>query len=208
MLTLQDKFEDLKRTISIKMGELQLLKKQYEEIQDNLQSANQLIDMLLKVLVLLQKASEYSREQMKSTIENIVTNALQVVFQEDMKFLVELGTRAGSPTAEFKIVTPQGVKMDPLDSKGGGLVDVISTALRLAVLELYQPKIQGPIFLDEVGKHISAEYSENFAYFLKEYAASVGRQIILVTHNSTLAVAAAKNFRVLNKNGVSEVKEG
>jgi DNA repair ATPase RecN len=196
------KFENI---ISKKQGELELLDKQLGNQAGRLISIEKLLDNNQKVIILLQKASEYSREQMKKTIENIVTNALQVVFNNDMKFLVELGTRAGSPTAEFFVITSEGLKVSPLDAKGGGLVDVISAALRLAILELYQPKIDGPIIMDEVGKHISAEYAENFAYFLKEYGAQVKRQIILVTHNSALAVAGDKNFKVKINNGVSEV---
>ena len=165
------------------------------------------MDTYQKVIILLQKTSDYARSQMKQTIEYIVTNALQVVFNQELRFEVELGTRAGAPTAEFYVVDNLGLRYKPMDARGGGLVDVISTALRLSILELYQPKIQGPVILDEPGKMISAEYASNFAYFLKEYCQRIGRQVIMITHNSALAEIADKSIQVSIKNGVSEVKD-
>lgn len=189
------------------MGERDLLNKQLEELSQDLQSTTTSLDICQKTIVLLQKASEYARQQMKNTIESIVTNALNVVFANDTKFEIELGTRGGNPTAEFYVVTPEGLKCNPIDAKGGGLVDIISMGLRLAVLELYQPKIGGPIILDEPGKMVSAEYAEGMAYFLKEYGNRVGRQIIVITHNGVLAAVGDKSFNVNIKNGISEVKE-
>ena len=143
---------------------------------------------------------------MKNRIEGIVTQALQVCFGNEYSFVIEMDTRGGAPVANL-CVEQAGNKFNPIDSKGGGLVDIVTTALRLAVLELYEPKIDGPIFLDEVGKHVSSEYIEAFAYFLKEYSARVGRQIILVTHNETLSGIGDKTFRVIIENGVSKVRE-
>lgn len=187
-----------------KKGEKQLLMMQLEQITVEIRKADAAIESLQKVIVLFQKASEYARQQMKYTIDDITSNALQVVFGGDISFEMELGTRGGSPTAEFFVVE-DGLKLSPMDAKGGGLVDVISVALRLAILELYEPKIEGPVLLDEPGKMVSAEYVENFVYFLREYCHKTGRQFIVVTHNNQLAAAGDRTFRVRNEAGVSEV---
>ena len=198
--------ERIKTAVQKKAGERDLLKKQLEDFRTDLAGVEAKTDTYQKVIILLQKTSDYARSQMKQTIEYIVTNALQVVFAQDIRFEVELGTRAGAPTAEFFVVDETGLKYKPMDARGGGLVDVISTALRLSILELYQPKIEGPVILDEPGKMVSAEYANNFAYFLKEYCQRIGRQIIMITHNSALADIADKSIQVSIKNRVSEVK--
>jgi DNA repair ATPase RecN len=71
------------------------------------------------------------------------------------------------------------------------------------MLELARPKVKGPVVLDECGKHVSKEFSGNMAYFLKQYAAKTGRQVLLVTHNEELAGAGDKTYRV-SKNGLGE----
>lgn len=205
MFTNQD-IERIKSHIIKKSAERDLLEKQLEEQKSSLEVIASRMDTYQKVIILLQKTSDYARSQMKQTIEYIVTNALQVVFAQDIRFEVELGTRAGAPTAEFFVVDAAGLRYKPMDARGGGLVDVISTALRLSILELYQPKLEGPVILDEPGKMVSAEYAANFAYFLKEYCQRIGRQVIMITHNSALAEIADKSIQVSIKNGVSEVK--
>jgi len=195
----------LENQLTIKKAQQELLRKQLAEAECVLNVSTKDIEIAQKVVVVFQKASEYARQQMKHTIEEIVTNALQVVFGREMRFVVELGTRAGAPIAEFFVVEGD-LKCSPMDAKGGGLVDVISTAMRLAVLELYEPRIEGAVLLDEPGKMVSSMYAENFAYFLKEYCHKAKRQIIMVTHNLVLAEAGDKTFRVSLNNGVSEVE--
>ncbi|MFA5452924.1 MAG: hypothetical protein WC248_05085 [Candidatus Methanomethylophilaceae archaeon] len=190
--------------IDRRLGERAAVEKQLALAEEHEKQALADMELYQKVIILFQKTSEYARRQMKVTIETIVTNALQVVFGGDIFFEIALGTRAGTASAEFFVIE-DGLRASPIDAKGGGLVDVIATALRLAVLELYQPRIEGPILLDEPGKMVSAEYAENFAFFIKEYCHKVGRQIIMVTHNTALAAAGDRTFQVSIDNGVSEV---
>ena len=147
MVNKKVEYEKIKNHILKGAAEREQLKKQLNEQETNLADIESKLDTYQKVIILLQKTSDYARTQMKQTIEYIVTNALQVVFAQDIRFEVELGTRAGAPTAEFFIVDETGLKYKPMDARGGGLVDVISTALRLSILELYQPKIDGPAIL-------------------------------------------------------------
>jgi hypothetical protein len=148
--------DEIKRVVAAKASERNLYRLQLAEHETDLEAITVKMDTYQKVMILLQKTSDYARSQMKTTIEYIVTNALQVVFGQEIRFEVELGTRAGAPTAEFYVVDEAGLRYKPMDARGGGLVDVICTALRLSVLELYQPKIDGPLILDEAGKHVSA----------------------------------------------------
>jgi len=196
--------QSLINQVERKKGERRLLEMQLQQTDKDIQKADKEIEILQQVIVIFQKSSEYARERMKYTIDEIATNALRVVFGGDISFEMELGTRAGAPTADFFVVE-DGLKLSPMDAKGGGLVDVISVALRLAILELYEPKIEGPVLLDEPGKMVSAEFVENFVFFLKEYCHKTGRQFLVVTHNTALAAAGDRTFRVSNTAGVSEV---
>lgn len=158
------------------------------------------------VQILLNKTSKYARDKAKSRLEEIVSEALNVVFGGNYRFMISVEMRANRPEVDYFIddgTTTTQLKKPDYDN-GGGIVDVISLALRLGVAEL--EKADGPLLMDEVGKHVSQEYAEHVAYFLKEYANTFNRQIILITHNKALAEAGDLNLEVSKKNGISEVK--
>lgn len=157
------------------------------------------------VQILLQKTSDYARQKAKQRIEEIATQALTVVFGKSYKFTINLDVKANQPIAEYYLEN-EGVitQLKPPDyDNGGGIVDVISLALKLAVAEL--SSVQGPLFLDEVGKHVSQEYAPNVAYFLKEYSEKFGRQIVLITHSAHLAEIGDVSIGVTETNGSSKV---
>jgi len=200
---------ELKSRYNQAQGQLGLLKEQQTEKQRALTSAQKNIETWQQVQVLFGKVSEFARQQLKLKIEQTVTAALQAVFErDDISFSVEMKTVGGQPAAEWAVVSQYGdvsVSGDPQDSRGGGVSDIVSLALRLALLELARPKPLGPVLLDEVGKHVSAGYAPNVAAFLKQYAEKTGRQIILITHDPNLAEVADVSYRVSQEDGVSEV---
>ena len=168
--------------------------------------ATRTLELNEKVQRLLQLTSEFARQQAKSRIEEIVTSALTVVFGKDYKFRLSLEVRSNRPEVDYWLES-EGIvtQLKPPDyDRGGGVADVVSLALRLAVTELSE--VRGPVFLDEVGKHVSAEYAPNVAYFLKEYSEKFGRQMILITHNEALAEIGEVSLAVSQTNGKSVVK--
>ena len=203
-------------------GQRDLLISQRREKEEELAAARQDIELWRDVQILLSKASEFARQQLKTRIEQTVTAALAAIFNDStMKFEIEMSTIGGKPAADWRVVScykipakagkddiklsAYTVTASPEDAKGGGVTDVVSLALRLALLELSRPRPEGPVLFDEPGKMISKEYLPNVAEFLKSYAAKTGRQILMVTHHEALADVADKGFNVSQVNGVSEV---
>lgn len=176
-----------------------------------LERAKQDIATWEQVQMLFTLTSEYAREQLKARIEETVTAALQAVFtDESLEFKIDIRELSGKPAAEWQVISHYSdvsVAANPEDARGGGITDVVSLALRLAMMELTRPKPQGPVILDEPGKMISREYLPNVAYFLKQYAERSGRQIILITHAEPLAEIADVTYRVSQRDGVSEVRQ-
>lgn len=191
-------------------GQLALLRSQRDQKDEALTQVKANTELWRNVSALLTKVSDYARRQLVERIEETVTAALQTVLEDDgYQFRVEIRELAGKPSAEWRIVSPyaDGVELctGVEDAHGGGLSDIVSLALRLALLELSRPRPEGPIILDEVGKHVSACYRENLAFFLKTYAERTKRQIILVTHAEELAACGDVTYRVTQTDGVSEV---
>lgn len=219
---LESELSALRTRYSQAQGQRELLQQQRDEKEQQLTQAQADIDLWRQVQVLLGKASEFARQQLKTRIEQTVTAALAAIFNDStMRFEIEMKDIGGKPAADWRVVScyeipakagNEDVKISaytvvasPEDAKGGGVTDVVSLALRLALLELSRPRVEGPVLLDEPGKMISKEYLPNVAEFLKQYAAKTGRQIILVTHHEALADVADVGYVVKQDNGVSEV---
>ncbi len=202
---------DLRSRYQQAAGQLSLLEKQRDEKMDALGRARADIETWQQVQILFGKASEFAREQLRQKLEETVTAALQAIFCNDrIRFEVEMKTVNGQPSASWQIISDFGdmpITASPEDAHGGGIVDVVSLALRLALLELARPKIEGPVIFDEPAKMVSAEYLPNLAAFLKQYAKATNRQILMVTHAESLAEVADVSYKVTQADGTSRVEE-
>ncbi|CAK7043889.1 ATPase [Tissierella carlieri] len=197
-----------KEYLARESGKRDKIKEQLEVQKDALQNIEYELDLLSKVNILFQKTSEFAREQAKSQIESLVTKCLQFIFESDIEFLIEIEEQRGKSNAEFYVINKIEdilVKTKPELSRGGGVVDIVSLALRIAFLQIHKPKIQGPLILDEPAKHVSDEFIFNVADFLKQTSELFNRQIIMVTHNHHLAAIGSNAYRVDIKGSESTV---
>jgi DNA repair exonuclease SbcCD ATPase subunit len=179
------------------------------EAQSRLAETERQRELFDRVKVLLQESAEHARMQAKVQLEGLVTNALQYVFGPLFRFEIELSDHGGKPVAEFFVVTDwEGtpVKTKPQEARGGGIVDITSLALRVAMIETFRPRPEGPLILDEPGKHVSAEYVVPMLEFLQSVSGMFGRQVILVTHNNHLTEGADQAFEVALASGETRVR--
>lgn len=192
-------------------GKIEILNNQLEKIDKSLEEKERYSEVLSQVSLLFQKTSEFAREQSKRQIEDTVTKCLQFIFETDIEFLIELSEARSVPIAEFFVQSNYSegysIKTKPEIARGGGVVDIISLALRIAFLQQNQPSLSGPLILDEPGKHVSNDYIFNLGEFLKQSSNVFNRQIIMVTHNPHLSQISDKSFFVKNKSGISEVSQ-
>ena len=204
------RFDDFSKEVSRREGIRDSIKETIEKKKGEIKEVEEEEKKLNGVVFLLQKAADFSRNQATHQIEDIVTQSIAYIMQNSSKFIVDLSEKRGLPIAEFFVESDYGdykVKTKPELSRGGGVVDIVSLALRIAFLENHRPKMDGPLFLDEPGKHISDDYIFNMGEFLKECSRLFSRQIIMVTHNDYLTNICDKAFRVDIRNGTSEVME-
>lgn len=196
---LYSKIKILRDIYSSEKGKKQTIEEELKLKIKKLNKISDQLDVLEKTNILLQKTSEYAREQAKKQIEGLVTNCLQYIFDSNIKFSIEIQESYGKPNAEFYVITKgkeETIKTRPQDSRGGGVIDIISLALRIAFLQIHKPVVYGPLILDEPAKHVSEDYIYNVAEFLKQVSEMFNRQIIMVTHNTHLSSIADNAYRV------------
>jgi len=178
-------YQDKLNNYNIAVGQKKALEQQLSESQIKISEINNKVELYKKCTMFLQYCFDLIRDKVKYNIELLVTQALSEIMEEDYKFKINFQISRNMLEADFLIVNKIGneeIEFDPAEDKGGGICDIVSLALRIILLELYYPRIEGPIIFDEVGKHISEEYKDNVGKFLSTVSKKIGRQIIFVTH--------------------------
>lgn len=196
--------EQQEKDLLIKENTKNNIENEISSLKSELLRTKDYIELKRETEEFLRKMSKTLREETIKRLEEIITNALQHVLQEDISFKIDMPT--DKPEAYFSVINNYDgvvVQNEPEDSRGGGIIDTISVALRLALAELFQ--IKGPLILDEPAKQLSEEYIDNFASFLRLISSEFNRQIIMITHNTTLSECGDIVYNVDKKNGISIV---
>ncbi|HZK42722.1 MAG TPA: hypothetical protein VFC73_00335 [Syntrophomonadaceae bacterium] len=193
----------------LRKGQLDNINKSLLDKIERKKEIDEKIYLYRQVNRIYQLAADYARTKSKRTMESLVTNALGIVFPGDLEFNIDTEEKGEKTEAYFTVSSTYGgehvVKTEPQESRGGGIVDIVSLALRVALLETSRPSSSGPLILDEPAKHVSQEYSQSIADFLYLVVNTFERQVIIVTHNSYLANSADKGFEVKIESGITNI---
>jgi DNA repair exonuclease SbcCD ATPase subunit len=166
--------------------EYSLVSKQVKEERKSLQEAKTYLDEVTQAQKLTQSVAEYVQEQAHKQISRIVTKCLQTIFgDEAYEFRINFSQKRSKTEAELVLVR-DSQEVDPTEASGGGVVDLVSFALRLACLVLSTPKKRKLLVLDEPMKHLSSEYRPAVKEMLEGLSKELGIQIIMVTHSTEL----------------------
>jgi len=195
MELIDEKIKALRDSINVRRGEKRQIDNRIDTLTTEKEKTESEQLIAKESIILLETAGKGAREFITTKFNEIVSFALQSVFGEDYRFETTLEIKRNSIWAEFKVFSSgYDEPADPLASRGGGVVDIVSLALRIVILELYTPRIDGPIILDEPTKQLSKEYSNQAAQLLQAISERTGRQIIIVTHDAILAKESKVRF--------------
>jgi DNA repair exonuclease SbcCD ATPase subunit len=132
---------------------------------------------------IVQRISMECQEACQKRIGYVVTRCLQAVFGDQaLSFLLVFEQKRGQTEVRGVLVDAEGHELDPLQSCGGGILDVAAFGLRLACLMLQRPQPARVLILDEPFRFVSSHYRSNVRALLSELSQEMGVQIIVVTH--------------------------
>lgn len=110
----------------------------------------------------------------------MVSRALQSVFDDPYQFEIVFERKRNRTEAALLFKDGEN-ELDPMNSVGGGVIDVASFALRLACLVLSNAR---PILiLDEPFRFVSVDLRPRVATMVQEMAEQLEVQFIIVTHD-------------------------
>jgi DNA repair ATPase RecN len=202
--TVTEKLQALRGAVSAADGQLELLGQQRDAALSRGAEAAVRAELTEQARMLLETYSEEEQEALRRRVDALVGRGLSLIFGEGYGFRTEVGQSRGQAAMSFKIITPEGER-DPMQSHGGGVVNVVSFVLRVVVAAL-TPSLGRTMILDEPFAQLSTEYLDGVALFLRELVDVTGLQLVIVSHEPEIAAVADKAYRLSKVDGVTVVE--
>lgn len=205
---MQTDIRELRSAIERKAGERDSLTRLRVEAVATLTAAETRLAAIEEARLILQTVAQKTQEGIVFHISEIVTAALDAVFEDDAyTFKIEFVQRRGKTEADV-FFERDGNRVDPLTASGGGCVDVASFALRVALWSLLRRAkgVADTIVLDEPFRFLSRALQPKAGAMLKMLSEKLNVQFLFVTHVQDLVDSADRVFRVEKQGKYSKVE--
>ncbi len=164
-------------------------------------------ERMVKARWVISEASRITQEQFKILVEELVTSAIQSVFEnQDYKFIVDFSLQNNRPQINLLVQDGDKDPYIPRDEQGGGLMDIIGFALKVVMWSLQSPKNRNVLILDEPFRW-TGNYTQQAGMMMKEISKKLGLQIIMVTHDERLMDIADRSWLCKREKDISIVRE-
>lgn len=194
---------ELSNKVSEFKGRLWTAQKNLETANSDLAKSKSDLEAANGLKAVIQQVAKETQDKLRLRFEAIVQACLDAVFTDTYKFMMEFVSRRGQVEVDMWL-DHDGTRMDPLDSNGGGVVDVMSISLRLCCLTLSANS--RVLLLDEPFGHLRGEARERLGELLAIISEKLNVQILMVGDVSG-NVVRGKEFRVSKVGDISVVKE-
>ena len=126
-------------------------------------------------------------------VESIVSDGLKLVFDQDLQLVIE--RKEGAKGDSYRLMVQEGdVIGPPIDTMGGGVVNVISFLLRVIMIQRF--KLNKLIVLDEAFNNVSSDRLPRVSEMLKSLCDDYDYTILSITQQPLLACAADRVLSV------------
>lgn len=201
---------DLKQIRNIfeqEKGKSKLLNNQINELKVGLKNLKREIKVCKKAGVIIRTVAQETQKLIESNISEIVTLALRSVFSNPYTFHLKFIQKRNKTECNF-FFERNKYKINPLLEAGGGVIDVASFALRVAIWVLLKPKYRNVLIFDEPFKNINDKTREThrrIAKIVKMLSDKLELQFIIITMIPELEEVADKTFELGLKNKVTKI---
>lgn len=174
-------------------GKRDLLQTELESEQRLQTATTQQYLVLERSKFVIQAAAQATQQQLEYRIGTLVTLALAHVFPDPYALVLRFDCKRGRTEANFLFRDVAGNEIEPMEASGGGVWDVASLALRIALWSLRHPKGRATLILDEPFKFLQGtENQQKVAGMIRELSKRLKLQFIIVTsHNWDASMADA-----------------
>ena len=194
---------NFRKKIDERKTELKLCKQSEKRYAKRLLELEKESDAIQEAREIFQKASVLTQNYLANHLSNIVTKALRTTFPEkNVSFKVEFVERRNVSECDMWI-EEDGHRYSLLESRGFGMTDIASFALRVAYILLSDS--DNVLIIDEPFRNLSEDKHEYASQMIKELSKELFIQFIISTHVLSLKEYSDKSFFVKQKQGVSKI---
>lgn len=193
--------------IKEKLNTLKVKKQSNEELlktrKQRLEEIKTETEEVLKSISVCQNVATEVQKQLSVKIDTIVNLALATCFGDEYTFKLNYVPARGKTEVEF-LLLQNGKEIDPMNQNGGGLVDILCFALRVAVFNISHT--DDVMVFDEPMKFVSKGFREKVAEVVHTFSERLNIQIVEVTHVEELMDNSDKRFIIKKIKGVSNAE--
>ena len=185
----ENKIRKLEDNILLKRNSFNEKKKQLDEINEQIQTILQEIDLDVDSINFIEKVATENRMSVKQKVESLINKALHHVYGDEYGIEFEYGISSNKTAVEVKIVKnlqDGTVVKREFSGNGLGVADLVSFPLKLMVLLSSGEDIEAILVADEPGKHMDEDRAEKFAKFLSLICVELNIQMIVCSHWSVM----------------------
>ncbi len=201
--------QGLRQRLEQERGRLNQVRTDIAAAQARLDDLQKLRTRIEQVLIIFQTVAQQTQDQLSWHINDMVTAAIESIFpDDDWQFYLEFVQRRGTTEADLFLGDVHGNRIKPRDAEGGGLVNVVAFALRVALWSLSRTS-RPVLILDEPFSFLhSRDAHGRVAELLKAISEKLSLQIIMITgedESEEMIAQADKIIRVIKKTGISTI---
>lgn len=194
---------DYRRTVDGLKAKRAVLVKQRKTERDKLVILESDAGDIAKARVLVQQAALETQQHLQVRLSSLVSTALAAVFpNQGMEFRITFEAKR-SRTECLLEVGENGVFNPPMDAHGGGVVDVVSFALRMSFWSMQRTR---PVLvLDEPMKFVSPDLMPLAAEMILAMSDKLGVQIIMASHITPFQQIADRIIEIKRVGKISSI---
>jgi DNA repair exonuclease SbcCD ATPase subunit len=194
--------EKIKERLQKEISKRDLLKEQLKTENDYLKGFENSLEIASKARVIVQTVAERTQKKLEYRISNLVSMALASIWEDPYTFSLRFLQRRNKTECDL-IFSKNGKETDDIvNSGGGGVADMASIALQLALWSIKRSR--NVMLWDEPTKFLhNPIYQEKASEMLKKISEELNLQIIMVSDQQHLLNAADKVITIEYKNGIS-----
>ena len=188
------------------INKIENLEAENRRFESRLSSIVTEINQVMEAREFLLMFSEYIRDKMKDRVESLVNISLKSVFTDKSLIFKIIPNKTKKGLLYDLYVETDGVITPLKDCKGGGVMDIITMALKISFLRMFSARLRQTMILDEPFKNLDKERIVRATEWLHLVSVEFGMQFIIITHIEELVSNSDRVFRFSLEDGVTKVE--